>query len=97
MAVDPEFLLSITVFLENVPFPEKFSILTVSPQIAPPATKVGVSLDPAGWLAPGLAASDSDSPSLASDLGASEVGGASLEDTTVFAELRIATREDAAA
>ena len=106
MAVDPEFLLSITVFLENVPFPEKFSILTVSPQMAPPATKVGVSLDPAVWGSSGPASADCDPSPPAVDLEssppapdpeASEGEGSALEDTTVFVELRIATREDALA
>ena len=75
--------------------------------MAPPATKVGVSLDPAVWDSSGLASADSESPSLAVDPEASELfsadvlfstgEGAALEDTTVFAELRIATREDALA
>lgn len=74
--------------------------------MAPPATKVGVSLDPAVWDSSGLASADSESPSLAPDLEsspltadseASEAEGSALEDATVFAELRIATREDAVA
>ena len=94
MALDPEFLLSITLLLENVPFPEKFSILTVSPQMAPPATKVGLLLDPSVWFSSsGLSASSS----AASDSESSEVESVSLEDTTVSVELRIATREDAVA
>ncbi|QYC88973.1 hypothetical protein [Chlamydia suis] len=63
--------------------------------MAPPATKVGLSLDPSVWFSSGLAASDSDSSPLASDPESSEVEGAALEDTTVSVELRIATREDA--
>ena len=62
--------------------------------MAPPATKVGLLLDPSVWFSSsGLSASSS----AASDSESSEVESVSLEDTTVSVELRIATREDAVA